>query len=154
MAIAQAIIEYIHETIKCKTLFSTHYHELTDLDQTLPRLKNVHVSATDEHGKITFLHKVKEGPTDKSYGINVAHLAELPTPLIKRAKQLLNQLEFHHKRLEQDDDFTLFDLDEDNEAIEKADPIKEKLKNVSLDECTPLEALNILSELIHEIEEK
>jgi DNA mismatch repair protein MutS len=151
MAIAQAIIEYIHETIQCKTLFSTHYHELTDLEGTLTKLKNIHVSATEDHGKITFLHKIKEGPTDKSYGINVAHLAALPSPLIKRAKVILNQLEFHHKRLEQDGDFTLFNFNEPEEEIPVSDPIREQLESVRLEECTPLEALNILNDLIHKL---
>jgi DNA mismatch repair protein MutS len=151
MAIAQAIIEYIHETIQCKTLFSTHYHELTDLEGTLTKLQNIHVSATEDHGKITFLHKIKEGPTDKSYGINVAHLAALPSPLIKRAKVILNQLEFHHKRLEQDGDFTLFNFNEPEEEIPVSDPIREQLESVRLEECTPLEALNILNDLIHKL---
>ncbi|MCF7925844.1 MAG: DNA mismatch repair protein MutS [Candidatus Izimaplasma sp.] len=150
MALAQSIIEYIHEEIGCKTLFSTHYHELTNLDHTLKRLKNVHVSATNEAGHITFLHKVKDGPTDKSYGINVAKLADLPSPLIKRAKHLLNHLEFHHKRLEQDEAVTLFDFEEED-TIEPRDDIRARLKEVDLDECTPLEALNILNELMHKL---
>ncbi|MEC9484897.1 MAG: DNA mismatch repair protein MutS [Candidatus Izemoplasma sp.] len=150
MALAQAIIEYIHEQIGCKTLFSTHYHELTDLDQSLNRLKNVHVSATDEEGHITFLHKIKDGPTDKSYGINVAKLAELPAPLIKRAHHLLSHLEFHHKRLEQDETLTLFDFNETEEVTPK-DELRERLKEIDIDECTPIEALNILHELMTKI---
>ena len=89
MSLAQAIIEYIHTNIKCKTLFSTHYHELTDLDKTLSGLKNVHVSAVEENGNITFLHKVKDGSIDKSYGIHVAKLADLPSNLIDRASNIL-----------------------------------------------------------------
>ena len=82
MSLAQSIIEYINKNIKCKTLFSTHYHELTDLDKTLKGLKNVHVSAVEENGNITFLHKIKEGSIDKSYGIHVAKLANLPNNLV------------------------------------------------------------------------
>ena len=93
MALAQAIIEYIHNEIGAKTLFSTHYHELTSLEQSLERLKNVHVSAIEENGKVVFLHKVKDGAADKSYGIHVAELAELPNSLIKRAKEILDELE-------------------------------------------------------------
>ena len=89
MALAQAIIEYIHEQIKCKTLFSTHYHELTDLETKLKNLKNIHVSAHEEDGNITFLHKIEDGSIDKSYGIHVAKLAKLPDELIKRADEIL-----------------------------------------------------------------
>lgn len=93
MALAQAIIEHIHDHIGAKTLFSTHYHELTILEQTLRKLKNIHVSAIEENGKLVFLHKIKQGAADKSYGIHVAELAELPPSLIKRANDILSQLE-------------------------------------------------------------
>lgn len=93
MALAQAIIEYIHEKIKAKTLFSTHYHELTILEQELVNLKNIHVSAMEHNGNLVFLHKIKEGAADKSYGIHVAQLAELPEELITRANEILEKLE-------------------------------------------------------------
>jgi DNA mismatch repair protein MutS len=93
MALAQAIIEYIHERIGAKTLFSTHYHELTVLEEELKKLKNIHVSAVEHNGKVVFLHKIKEGAADKSYGIHVAELAELPKELINRANELLMQFE-------------------------------------------------------------
>ncbi|SFI25024.1 MULTISPECIES: DNA mismatch repair protein MutS [unclassified Bacillus (in: firmicutes)] len=93
MALAQAIIEHIHDQIGAKTLFSTHYHELTVLEESLDKLKNVHVSAIEENGKVVFLHKIQEGAADKSYGIHVAQLAELPDSLIARAKEVLAQLE-------------------------------------------------------------
>ncbi|WP_147532224.1 DNA mismatch repair protein MutS [Bacillus marasmi] len=93
MALAQAMIEYIHDRIGAKTLFSTHYHELTILDESLPRLKNVHVSAIEQNGKVVFLHKIKEGAADKSYGIHVAQLAELPQEVITRANEILLTLE-------------------------------------------------------------
>lgn len=93
MALAQAIIEHIHDQIGAKTLFSTHYHELTVLEESLDKLKNVHVSAIEENGKVVFLHKIQEGAADKSYGIHVAQLAELPDSLINRAKEVLAQLE-------------------------------------------------------------
>ena len=93
MALAQSIIEYIHDNIKCKTMFSTHYHELTDLENNLKYLRNVHVSAHEENGTVTFLHKIKEGSIDKSYGIHVAKLANLPDNLIKRASDILNVYE-------------------------------------------------------------
>lgn len=93
MALAQAIIEYVHNRVHAKTLFSTHYHELTALDQTLPRLKNIHVGATEENGELVFLHQIQDGPADKSYGIHVAKLAGMPEDLLKRATAILNQLE-------------------------------------------------------------
>jgi DNA mismatch repair protein MutS len=93
MALAQAMIEYIHDKIGAKTLFSTHYHELTSLEKELTKLKNVHVSAVEQNGKVVFLHKIKEGAADKSYGIHVAQLAELPPELIERAAEILHILE-------------------------------------------------------------
>jgi DNA mismatch repair protein MutS len=93
MALAQAIIEYIHDRIGAKTLFSTHYHELTVLDAELLKVKNIHVSAMEHNGKVVFLHKIKEGAADKSYGIHVAELAELPKELITRANELLKHFE-------------------------------------------------------------
>ncbi|WP_226641300.1 DNA mismatch repair protein MutS [Mesobacillus subterraneus] len=93
MALAQAMIEYIHDKISAKTLFSTHYHEMTSLENDLDKLKNVHVSAVEQNGKVVFLHKIREGAADKSYGIHVAQLAELPADLIERAAEILQTLE-------------------------------------------------------------
>ena len=101
MALAQAMIEYIHDKIGAKTLFSTHYHELTVLEKSLSKLKNVHVSAVEKNGQVVFLHKIKEGPTDKSYGIHVAKLADMPPELINRAEQILQEFEkngYHKKQ--------------------------------------------------------
>lgn len=153
MALAQAIIEYIHEKIGCKTLFSTHYHELTDLQKHLKNLKNVHVGAKEENGAIIFLHKIKEGPTDKSYGINVASLAELPKSLLKRSKIILNDLEKNHQKLSEDLNINLFNFDEEIvEEVSKIDSeIINELKKVSIDELTPLEALNILNTIINKL---
>ncbi|MHA8110909.1 DNA mismatch repair protein MutS [Lactobacillaceae bacterium Melli_B4] len=93
MALAQSIIEYVHNHIHAKTLFSTHYHELTALDQELPHLQNVHVGASEKNGELVFLHKVEPGAADKSYGIHVAKIAGLPEPLLKRADVILKDLE-------------------------------------------------------------
>jgi DNA mismatch repair protein MutS len=93
MALAQAIVEYIHEYIGATTLFSTHYHELTVLEEELKKLYNVHVSAIEQDGKVVFLHKIKDGAADQSYGIHVAELAELPAPLLDRARVILKDLE-------------------------------------------------------------
>ncbi|MFH5811810.1 DNA mismatch repair protein MutS [Companilactobacillus sp. FL22-1] len=93
MALAQAIIEYIDKNVKAMTLFSTHYHELTELESQLPGLKNVHVDASEENGDLVFLHKVLPGPADKSYGIHVAKLAGLPNDVLTRARKILSSLE-------------------------------------------------------------
>lgn len=93
MSLAQAMMEYIHDEIGANTLFSTHYHELTALDEVLTRLVNVHVAAMEQDGKVVFLHKVMKGAADKSYGIYVAELAGLPTALLERAKDLLETFE-------------------------------------------------------------
>ena len=91
MALAGAIIKYVSDKIGCKTLFSTHYHELTKMEND--KIKNVHVSALEEGENITFLHKVKDGAVDKSYGINVARLASLPRDVINDANVILSELE-------------------------------------------------------------
>ena len=93
MALAQAIIEYIHRHVQAKTLFSTHYHELTVLEKELPQLKNVHVGAVEKDGEVVFLHKMMDGPADKSYGIHVAKIAGLPSNLLERAADILHTLE-------------------------------------------------------------
>ncbi|HEL1584261.1 TPA: DNA mismatch repair protein MutS [Streptococcus suis] len=93
MALAQSIIEYIHDKIGAKTLFATHYHELTELSQTLSGLENVHVSTWEEDGQVTFLHKIAQGPADKSYGIHVAKIAGMPEELLQRADRILQTLE-------------------------------------------------------------
>ena len=147
MALAQSIIEYIHENIKCKTFFSTHYHELTDLESTLKNLKNVHVSAHEEDGNITFLHKVKEGSIDKSYGIHVARLANLPKSLINRANEILKIYESK----EQKRDIKIQESLPLDELIQKDSKIEEKIKDLDILKLTPIDALNILYELQTEI---
>lgn len=148
MSLAQAIIEYIHTNIKCKTLFSTHYHELTDLDQTLNGLKNVHVSAIEENGNITFLHKVKDGSIDKSYGIHVAKLADLPDNLITRASNILKVYE--NKELKRDVKIQE-SLPIDDLLKEQKSPIEEELKKINILEVTPMDAMNILYQLKEKI---
>ncbi len=147
MALAQSIIEYIHDKIKCKTLFSTHYHELTDLENNLKNLKNVHVSAHEENGDIIFLHKIKEGSIDKSYGIHVAKLASLPDALIKRAGEILEVYE--KKEIKRD--IKIQEALPIDELIEQNSPIEEELKKIDVLKITPLEAINILYELKEKI---
>ncbi len=146
LSLAQAIIEYIHNNIKCKTLFSTHYHELTKLEDHFENLKNVHVSALEENGNITFLHKIKNGSVDKSYGIHVAKLANLPKSLIKRANEILSDYESNGNiEIKNQISFDLDEKDEENIALEK-------LKQINPYEITPIEALNILYELKKDVD--
>ena len=143
MSLAYAIIEYVHE-IGCKVLFSTHYHELTELESKLKHLKNVHVSAYEENGNITFLHKIKEGAIDKSYGIHVAKLANLPDKVIKRASEILNVYESSEKKnLKVQEALPIDELIHDN----KDDVIVDTLKDLDVLRITPIEALNILYDL-------
>lgn len=141
MSLAQAILEYIAETIKCKTLFSTHYHELTDMEKSLPNLKNKHVSAVEEEGIITFLHKVSDGAVDKSYGINVAKLAGLPDTVIERASAILKVYENKEKKK---DTYiqTMLPL-----SFEEKSEVEEEIKKIDVLQITPIEAINILSNL-------
>ena len=153
MSLAQAILEYIHDKIKAKTMFSTHYHELTSLEKDLKHLKNVHVSAVEKDGKVTFLHKVKNGSVDKSYGIHVASLAHLPDSLIKRADEILNIYEKKNIKKETFTQTSLFELTE-SEIEPKKNTIEEKIKEINPLEMTPMEALNYLYELKKEVNRK
>ena len=146
MSIAQAILEYVAKSIKCKTLFSTHYHELTELEEDFLNVKNVHVAAKEEGNMITFLHKVKNGPADKSYGVHVARLAKMPEELLKRAEVILSEYETEAKKQKVVDNGILqMAMDFGNEKEE--DALREKLKSIDPLRLTPIEALNILFEL-------
>ena len=147
MALAQGIIEYIHQNIKGKTFFSTHYHELTDLDKTLKHLKNIHVSAYEEDGKITFLHKIKEGSVDKSYGIHVAKLANLPDSVIQRASEILKVYEDKEKKR----DIKVQEALPIDELMPQKSKIEEEIEKIDPLETTPMEALNILYKLKKEV---
>ena len=152
MALAQAILEYIHDKIKCKTLFSTHYHELTTLERDLKELKNIHVEAEEDNKNITFLHKIKNGAIDKSYGINVARLANLPESLINRASEVLDIYENNSNKKEVFTQTSLFDLDEEEvNNKSKNDEIIDKLNNSNPIEMTPMEAINFLYEIKKEL---
>jgi DNA mismatch repair protein MutS len=164
MALAQAIIEYIHTQIGAKTLFSTHYHELTVLEEALAKLKNIHVSAIEHNGKVVFLHKIKEGPADKSYGIHVAQLAGLPSELISRANEILTALEQTNIQQdtpkievvkvaevqEQPAQLSFFDEPKEvkkQEFSSKEKRVIEKMKEIDILDLTPLQAINLLYEL-------
>ena len=147
MSLAAAIIEYIHNNVKAKTFFSTHYHELTDLETTLPHLKNVHVSASLENGNLVFLHKIKEGSIDKSYGIHVAKLAHLPESLIERANEILKTYEDNDKSNSIKPSQLELNLD-----FSKESKIEEEIKNMDILKLTPIDALNELYRMKKELE--
>ena len=149
MSLAQAILEYISKNIKSFTLFSTHYHELTRLDKKYKNIKNVHVSAIENGNEITFLHKVKNGAVDKSYGIHVARLAKIPEKLLDRAEEILNEYETSAKKKNPEEKIQLaMDLEPN---VKKDDIIKETLEKIDVLNTTPIEALNILFDLKQKI---
>ena len=142
MALAQAMIEYILRNIKAKTLFSTHYHELTQMEERNPGILNVHVDVHEEDEKVTFLYRVIEGKADKSYGINVARLAHLPGSVLDRAQQILDNLELNDNPIQNI---------VGPHVIEKENPkhveIIEQLDKIDLNKMTPIEAMQLLYEL-------
>ncbi len=157
LSIAWAVVEHLQKTTKARTLFATHYHELTELGDLLPGVKNVHVSVKETPNEIIFLRKVEPGSADKSYGIEVARLAGLPKSVIERAREVLKKheqsehelsetlspgaTEFGHKNGNQNVLFT---------AIDRS--VIEKLKGADLDEMKPIDALNLLAELKKQVE--
>ena len=155
MALAQSIIEYIHNYIGAKTMFATHYHELTELSTELTQLVNVHVATLENDGEVTFLHKIAEGPADKSYGIHVAKIAGLPEKLLERADSILSNLESNavqlpiledsktssfSKEMNRVEQLSLFEEDTDQQVIAA-------LRAVDLMNLTPMEAMNTIYEL-------
>jgi DNA mismatch repair protein MutS len=166
MALAQSIIEYIHNHIGAKTMFATHYHELTDLSNTLSHLVNVHVATLENDGEVTFLHKITEGPADKSYGIHVAKIADLPDELLSRASVILEELESGHNyhytptdhfsseegNNQVSEQLSLFTIEQptpvDEKVVESSfSNIIEQLQEVDLMNTTPIDAITILYEL-------
>ncbi len=155
LAIAWAAIEYIHARKRAKTLFATHYFELTELAERLSGVKNYHVSVKETGGGIVFLRKVEAGAADRSYGIEVAKLAGLPIEVIERAREVLAEHESAEQRLS--DQLASDELQPRPPAqltifTPISQPVLEKLREVDLDRLTPLEALNLLAELKRQIE--
>ena len=150
MSLAEAILNYITKRVQCKTLFSTHYHELTDMEKTIPSIKNVHVSASLENDNLIFLHKVKNGPVDKSYGIHVAKLAGMPSEVINEASEILSVYESGTKKEKKETQLQLYM----NFEEEKSDPVIEELKKLEPLKMTPMEAINALYELKEKLNHK
>ncbi|MBC7925790.1 MAG: DNA mismatch repair protein MutS, partial [Bryobacteraceae bacterium] len=152
LALAWAVVEHIHSRIQAKTLFATHYHELTELAEQLEGIRNLHVSVRESREGIIFLRKVEPGAADKSYGIEVARLAALPVSVIERAREILAL----HERAEQ----TVTEEASPRTAtpslqISLFEPVNyeiaDRIRNVNLDELRPVDALRLLSELQEEL---
>ena len=145
MAIARAVLEYAADrrTLGAKTLFATHYHELTVIDQELAGVKNYNISVKKRQGEMIFLRKIVPGAADRSYGVEVAKLAGLPDKVVSRARTILKELESGAVQqvqvLQQDDQVSLMDMD--------AITIRDKLDKITVETLTPIEAMNVLYEL-------
>jgi DNA mismatch repair protein MutS len=143
VSIAWAVTEHLHDHIGCKTIFATHYHELTQLADFLPALVNFNVAVKEVGHDIVFLHHLQPGGADRSYGIDVGRLAGLPGDVVHRARVILRQLEGAHTggqfRPEHADQLSLFGAAES--------PVIERLKRLDVEAITPIQALNVLSEL-------
>jgi len=138
LALAWAVVEHIHKNIRAKTLFATHYHELTELAETLPGVRNLHVSVKESKDQILFLRKVEPGAADKSYGIEVARLAALPMSVIERAREILA----HHE------DYVPKSAPVQIRLFEPINhDIADRIRKVRIDELRPIEALQLLSDL-------
>ncbi|WEV52047.1 DNA mismatch repair protein MutS [Lactobacillus sp. ESL0731] len=157
MALAGAIVQYLHDEVGAKVLFATHFHELTAMEQKLPHLKNIHVGATEENGKLIFLHKILPGPADQSYGIHVAQLAGLPRKVLREATKLLKRLEAQGSNLgpaaTQLDLFSTNEVTTDEQLEEpvedevtgKEKDILDEISNLYLADKTPLEVMQLVA---------
>lgn len=146
MSIARAVVEYICENIGCKTLFATHYHELTGMDKDVHGVKNYNIAVKKRGEDITFLRRIVPGPADDSYGIEVAKLAGLPAGVTKRAHAVLRQLEASAPGRRQTLQLDFETVEAYNNPVVPSEVV-EKLHNVDIETLTPLEALNFLYEL-------
>ncbi len=138
------MVEYIHNhpRLRARTLFATHYHELTQLAELLPGIRNFNVAVTEADGQVVFLHRIVPGGADRSYGIHVAQLAGLPLPVIQRASEILNQLELSAGKTRQANP----DLSQQLTLFPETNPLLDELKLLDMNTLTPIEALNRLYE--------
>jgi DNA mismatch repair protein MutS len=143
MAIARAVVEYVHNRpdVHAKTLFATHYHELTELAGHLPRVRNYNVAVTEEHGRIVFARRIVPGGADRSYGVHVAELAGLPKAVVQRARDVLRELEGGAAPTLPAPQLSLF------AAAPPDDGLRRELAALEIDAMTPLEAMTKLYEL-------
>jgi DNA mismatch repair protein MutS len=151
LALAWAVVEHIHQRIRARTLFATHYHELTELADQLPGVANLHVSVKEAGDQVIFLRKVEPGRADRSYGIEVARLAGLPMSVVERAREILTL----HERSEQAVTEELTPRASGPTQIQLFEPVNyqiaERIRNLKVDELRPIDALQLLSELQREL---
>ncbi len=151
LSLAWAVIEHIHQRIRARTLFATHYHELTELADLMPGVRNLHVSVKEAGDQVIFLRKVEPGRADRSYGIEVARLAGLPVSVIERAREILAL----HERSEQAVTEELAPRASAPMQIQMFEPVNyqiaERIRNLKVDELRPIEALQLLNELQQEL---
>ena len=148
MALAQAMLEYITTVIGAKTMFSTHYHELTSLEDSTEGIKNVHVDVHEEKENVTFLYKIKDGKADRSYGIHVARLAKLPDPVLERAKNLLSSFE-QTKKMKMNNQAQMVVMEVIPEELQS---VKDILHDLDPNRLTPLEALQLVAQWKKEVD--
>ena len=151
LSIAWAVVEYIHDTpgLGTKTLFATHYHELTELESTLEGVKNFNVAAKEHGDDVIFLRTVVRGPSDQSYGIQVAKLAGMPREVVVRARQILKNLE--KNEFTREGVPSIISDEPENQELEPQHPVVEKLRELDINQLTPMEALQLISKLKDEI---
>ena len=157
LALAWAITEHIANKIKCRTLFATHYHELTELAELFTNVKNCNVAVREWMDEVVFLYKILPGGTDKSYGIHVAKLAGVPQSILDRSKEILEELEIAFTKEVTSDRLAKHKTkqpDKDLLFVEKHKGVLEKLGSIDINNLTPLEAINLLSQIRDEIADK
>ncbi len=150
ISLAWSVVEHLHERVGCRTLFATHYHELTDLEKSLPGVKNLNVAVREWQDEVVFLHKIVDGATDKSYGIHVARLAGVPRAVIERSKDILAQLEEEHLDAEGRAKIARRPAEQKKSHLQLTlfgpaePPMLDELRTLNLDKLTPLEGLQLL----------
>ncbi len=157
LSLAWAITEHIANKLRCRTLFATHYHELTELAELFTNVKNCNVAVREWMDEVVFLHKILPGGTDKSYGIHVAKLAGVPKPILKRSAEILEELESTFQKEAASEHLSKHktkEPDKDLLFVQKHKSVLEKLGSTDVNNLTPLEAINLLSQIKDEIKEK
>jgi len=155
LSLAWAVTEHIATEIKCRTLFATHYHELTELAELFTNVKNCNVSVREWMDEVVFLHKIIPGGTDKSYGIHVARLAGIPKSILERAKEILQELENTFQKEATGEHLSRHktkEPDKDSLFVEKHKSVLEKLSSIDVNNLTPIEAINLLNQIKQEID--